>query len=121
MSECSITKHNIQYIKFYDGDQTKEQLPVNISQLVLPIKNCGILIEMFTGKTPNFNETGWSGEGLPKIYHCGLQKSEFGVYNDVASFNYGKKGYFCRLKLRLGVYMKIVWKGKHKTKVALTI
>ena len=26
---CSITKHNLRYIKFYDGDQAKEQLLVN--------------------------------------------------------------------------------------------
>ena len=30
-------------------------------------------------------------EGLHKIWHCGLQKLEFGVYDDDASFKYGKK------------------------------
>ena len=47
-----------------------------------------ILIEMFTSKTQNANEisNGIIWEGLPKIWHCGLQKLEFDVYDDVVGF-----------------------------------
>ena len=73
---------------------------------------------MITRKTQNANETlnGMIWEGLPKIWHCGLQKLEIGVYDVFANFNYPKKA--CRGILS---YMKIVCeKVKTKTKVAVT-
>ena len=52
-----------------------------------------MVIEMFTQKTPNADETlnGMISEDLPKLWDCGLQKLEFDVYDAVASFNYRKK------------------------------
>ena len=48
---------------------------------------------MFTWKTQDANETfnGLIWERWSRIWHCGLQKLEFGFYDAVASFKYGKK------------------------------
>ena len=75
----------------------KGALPVDVRSAILPIYNDltkpEMLIKCLHGKTQNANEcfNGMIWQRIPKIYYVGLQKLQFGVYDAIANFNYGKR------------------------------
>ena len=68
-----------------------------------------LLKKCLHGKTQNQNESvsGMVWERVPKTRYVALEKLEFGFYDAVANFNYGRKAtldILCELKLEPGNY-----------------
>ena len=91
---CQYQKDNIEGTKRY---KSKGGLPIDVRQAILPIYTDLTIPELLQkclhGKTQNANESfnGMIWERIPKIHFVRLDKLQFGVYDAIATFNYGKK------------------------------
>ena len=100
-----------------DGKETFVEIRRAIFPVYTGLTKPEMLIKCLHGKTQNANESfnGIVWERIPKIHYVALGKLEFGMYDAIANFNYGKRAcidIFEGLKLSPRTYMKKMFQFK---------
>ena len=91
------------------GQEFPQTVVKHLKPIYQDLTSDTLLKKCLHGKTQNQNESfnGMVWERVPKTRYVALEKLEFGFYDAVANFNYGRKAtldILCELKLEPGNY-----------------